>query len=1090
MRSWRADATHRLSAWFVPPVDGEYSFHGRSSGSAELWWSGSARPAEERLLFEIQQDVAACVRGTCSVPLGAGWQSEPQAEPISLLKGHRYWLSLICYEPGAGDCALGVRIHAPASRVSRDALGGVPPSQRLVLVRTEKMVELSIANGCSRRAWVSWNATEAELSGALLRLFEHAGGVLVTQEAASRDQRTYLIEWARHGALPLLQAASHELRWAASHVVKGGVDVLPVAGRMLVAPSKTPRVSVRVRGATTALCDSTPWHERNAGCWLRYHQSGVDAGLSTVRSFYAMGMTLERCDAHCSGLGHAFFAVSADSGVTTECGCLPTIDDESISQVPTMCDAPCPGAREQLCGGRDVHRGMRFATIYKSSYDPIGGLQRRRACDISFFTPRVRTTGIFPTRGVAGTTIHVLLAGLPTEETSRWDARLRACGSACGLPRVLVCGIECAAVSRSDNEAFLLEWANSSWLESEPWADEVPMGVYDATPLLCAAPACAAGKVEVEVITRLDGILAPVSWLAGLRVDSVTRGGSSTLEDIALAVTGGAELDVLGTGFDAAALGRNIVSIGQMGCLVLDASPNRLRCRTQATNASAAGAAATLVVSILDDHGALRANATLPDDSTQALSFLPLEATPSVSGFDQPWMATGSAAGGQELCVLGVRLDEVARVLLGQAPCTNVTATSDGTSLCCTTSVAGEVGAVPIVALTNSSGAALVGAGVEYEYVEAPTVTAVSPIQGYAGVVATIHGTGLCGAGGSNGTVCDDPLPEVRVGGALCEIVAAYANAVLFVVPAGAPSEQVCDYSWCPNGELVTVHVPRVGAALAAPPQETDADVPIFQMSDDGGRLVVPSRTAGAVRFRYVPAVVAVEPKVVSLAGGVDLTIHGSGFSHLSALRVSLLSREALADLDRPLGPARNSWANTASTRALNLTCGSPAFGGAEAIERRPPSWRPASYRSIVCRAPPLYATEEEYQLGQREDRILFIHVEWRRRPRCTGCEPWSEGAACAVPGGCAVEYTAARTPVIDIVRPQEGGAGTAITILGSGFGPTAADNSVSLGDQPCAVVSAARDRIVCTAPPNRASGPEAFCSPPPSPLPWRALCR
>ena len=374
------------------------------------------------------------------------------------------------------------------------------------------------------------------------------------------------------------------------------------------------------------------------------------------------------------------------------------------------------------------------------------------------------------------------------------------------------------------------------------------------------------------------------------------------------------------------------------------------------------------------------------------------------------------------------------------------------------------------------------GGRVEYEYVEAPTVTAVSPIQGYAGVVATIHGTGLCGAGGSNGTVCDDPLPEVRVGGALCEIVAAYANAVLFVVPAGAPSEQVCDYSWCPNGELVTVHVPRVGAALAAPPQETDADVPIFQMSDDGGRLVVPSRTAGTVRFRYVPAVVAVEPKVVSLAGGVDLTIHGSGFSHLSALRVSLLSREALADLDRRLGPARNSWANTASTRALNLTCGSPAFGGAEATERRPPSWRPASYRSIVCRAPPLYATEEEYQLGQREDRILFLHVEWRRRPRCTGCEPWSEGAACAVPGGCAVEYTAARTPVIDIVRPQEGGAGTAITILGSGFGPTAADNTVSLGDQPCAVVSAARDRIVCTAPPNRASGPEAFCSPPPSP--------
>ncbi|EOD14439.1 hypothetical protein EMIHUDRAFT_211898 [Emiliania huxleyi CCMP1516] len=529
----------------------------------------------------------------------------------------------------------------------------------------------------------------------------------------------------------------------------------------------------------------------------------------------------------------------------------------------------------------------------------------------------------------------------------------------------------------------------------------------------------------------------------------------------ALAVTGGAELDVLGTGFDAAALGRNIVSIGQMGCLVLDASPNRLRCRTQATNASAAGAAATLVVSILDDHGALRANASLPDDSTQALSFLPLEATPSVSGFDQPWMATGSAAGGQELCVLGVRLDEVARVLLGQAPCTNVTATSDGTSLCCTTSVAGEVGAVPIVALTNSSGAALVGAGVDYEYVEAPTFTAVSPIQGYAGVVATIHGTGLCGAGGSNGTVCDDPLPEVRVGGALCEIVAAHADAVLVVVPAGAPSEHVCDYSWCPNGELVTVHVPRVGAALAAPPQETDADVPIFQMSDDGGRLVVPSRTAGAVRFRYVPAVVAVEPKVVSLAGGVDLTIHGSGFSHLSALRVSLLSREALADLDRPLGPARNSWANTASTRALNLTCGSPAFGGAEAIERRPPSWRPASYRSIVCRAPPLYATEEEYQRGQREDRVLFIHVEWRRRPRCTGCEPWSEGAACAVPGSCVIEYTAARTPVIDIVRPQEGGAGTAITILGSGFGPTAADNSVSLGDQPCAVVSAARDRIV-----------------------------
>ena len=58
------------------------------------------------------------------------------------------------------------------------------------------------------------------------------------------------------------------------------------------------------------------------------------------------------------------------SSMLAECGCIAEVDTDDIERfepVPAAkCDKECMSDASQLCGGRDVSAGERYASVYKS----------------------------------------------------------------------------------------------------------------------------------------------------------------------------------------------------------------------------------------------------------------------------------------------------------------------------------------------------------------------------------------------------------------------------------------------------------------------------------------------------------------------------------------------------------------------------------------------------------------------------------------------------------------------------------------------------------------------------------------------------
>ena len=319
MRFFVRDGTSRITAWFVPPISCDYSFFAKTSGVAELWWSGGESTIlNGTLISGVTTD---------------DWQPQPQSTPVALVKGSYYWMELLCYDAGdIGECALGVRVHAPRLTIPSGTHGASGSIQRLTILESDRGIEL-VAPGCAHHGLVPWPVREDQLQAELNALYTSMPtdstpsglGVRVTSIGVTESEdhpgwgsHNFQIEFLDPGAMPLLRARAYGVEWAATHVLQGGVDMMPIPGRMLVAPSSKSGVSVRVGGRTTALCDTIDWSKQLTGCWLRYHQVGFRL-LPLVHPAYAMGMTLERCNTHCNRWRMPFFVVSQDAGVTVEC---------------------------------------------------------------------------------------------------------------------------------------------------------------------------------------------------------------------------------------------------------------------------------------------------------------------------------------------------------------------------------------------------------------------------------------------------------------------------------------------------------------------------------------------------------------------------------------------------------------------------------------------------------------------------------------------------------------------------------------------------------------------------------------------------
>ena len=520
VRRWSDNFVSRITGWFVAPSTVDYAFFIRADDTALFYLSEnetSVRP--EKPLVKIDTPLLQ-------------WTVEPQSASVSMRGGQRYWFELLCSRsseytgygsPEAnlaaatsgqdgyrmGRCDIGVRVHAPASQLPGGVMRGAAfDVQQLVLMTSAVgFTELGL-EGCSQ--WVRLNQTlvlnfgpppSEDVEQAVKLLLPAVPLIEVVREKLSDDAYLYNITIKTAGSQSLLRARSYGVEWYGVRAKVGGIDVLPITGDMLIAPSlkRRPTLSVRLGNQTTAACGSVDWGAQHVGCFLRFqprytvdYQIPDDVLVINATSISVGGMTLERCSMHCEKNNYSYFAVSPLSGITQECGCLREVDTDNIDKYEAVakekCSAECTSDAQQLCGGRSTSLGERYASVYKAS-EPDRSLhyefssatpEPQKPCRLDFWSPSYRVTGTFPKHAVAGDPVFVLVSGVNESVTpvDRLNEGLTICGYSCHMPEV-------------ERAALLANFSTG------PWKEDIPMGVYDAVPLLCRMPECEAGRSQV-----------------------------------------------------------------------------------------------------------------------------------------------------------------------------------------------------------------------------------------------------------------------------------------------------------------------------------------------------------------------------------------------------------------------------------------------------------------------------------------------------------------------------------------------------------------------------------------------------------------
>ena len=568
-------------------------------------------------------------------------------------------------------------------------------------------------------------ATSAPEASALLSA-SVARGVLVHKNTSADGQRlTFHLTYLSGGhvddelavAVSVAGASSSLPSVASSTIVSGGVDVFPLVGSHLNAPSAVPAVSVRVRGQTSALCATPLWDALRVGCFPT-----ASLGVATSATFTG-ALSYERCAHHCAA--YARFAVTA----TDECQCLSSValDDE----VPDgHCSASCSGSAAELCGGFTTTvsevDGEEVANATASVFRPppaASSAAASAACALAFLgtdtAPRVDS--ISPAD--AASDAVVVFGG-------SWPQVTSAVASA--APRVVLCGVPCAVLAYNSTSIA----ARVPACPAEPSAALVGIGPFGF----------ALGSLGLSFRGAL--VLASAAVVAaGLDETPPTAQAAALLPQSALLLNGSAAGGTLlllhGNGFptSTAAVSVELVEAGTSfaSCPVLWTSASALLCRTAAATdpAAAAGRSASVRVSITDSGaGETPAAATL----SQSFTFLADADAASIASVAP---SAGSDAGGLAVCVSGTRLLYGATpptLTLGGAPCSLLSASD--TELCCTTS-ARAAGTAAVLVHDATRGLARAAGVVAFTYQAAPTVTSLSPASGHAGTVVALSGSGL-----------------------------------------------------------------------------------------------------------------------------------------------------------------------------------------------------------------------------------------------------------------------------------------------------------------------------------------------------------
>jgi hypothetical protein len=333
--------------------------------------------------------------------------------------------------------------------------------------------------------------------------------------------------------------------------------------------------------------------------------------------------------------------------------------------------------------------------------------------------------------------------------------------------------------------------------------------VDSATQITATAPAHAAGTVDITATTpggtSATGAGDQYTYVAGPTVTSVTPTSGPT--------AGGTSVTIAGTGFT----GATAVDFGATA-----ATSFTVDNANQITATAPAHAAGTVDVTVTAPAGT--SPTSVADQYTYAAAPTVTSVTPS----------SGPTAGGTSVTIAGTGFTGATAVDFGGTAATSFTV--DNANQITATVPAHAAGTVDVT-VTTVGGTSSTGAGDQYSYVAAPTVTAVSPALGptSGGTSVTITGTNFTGA-----------------------------TAVSFGATPAA-----------------SFTVDNAGQISATTPAHA-AGVVDVTVTTAGGT----SATGAADQFGYVgaPSVTSVTPSSGPTAGGTSVTIAGSGFTGASAV--------------------------------------------------------------------------------------------------------------------------------------------------------------------------------------------------------------
>ena len=143
--------------------------------------------------------------------------------------------------------------------------------------------------------------------------------------------------------------------WVA--VAPGGIDLLPLPGRYLSAPTDHVTLRLQLGAQGTARCAAPNWDKLHKGCFANTTFTNAYVGAAGDAVSFDHGFSLERCARYCSSAG-ASPAPVAFAAVVDICMCLSAsnLPSQENSSANWMCAATCSGAGggasegSQLCG--------------------------------------------------------------------------------------------------------------------------------------------------------------------------------------------------------------------------------------------------------------------------------------------------------------------------------------------------------------------------------------------------------------------------------------------------------------------------------------------------------------------------------------------------------------------------------------------------------------------------------------------------------------------------------------------------------------------------------------------------------------------